>query len=350
MKTMKKALITGCSGQDGSHLADFLLKKGYEVHGIIRRVAIQDQNNRLSRILHLLDNPKFHLHYGSLESYSSLIDIITKVQPDELYHLAAQSFVAQSFEDGFSTFETNIKGTYHVLSAVHNRAPKCKVYFAASSEMFGKVEETPQTEITRFHPRSPYGISKVAGYELVRNYRESYGMFACSGILYNHEGERRGKEFVSRKITATIADIKKGKTNVLVLGNIDACRDWGHAADYVEAMWRMLQQKKPDDYIIATGETHSVKEFVDLSFKHIGYQYKIIDLHKLSEEEADKRVEELKNKPGIYVIKHPKYYRPAEVDLLLGDYSKAKRILKWSPRIKFKELVDRMIESDLRHE
>jgi GDPmannose 4,6-dehydratase len=342
-----KALITGVTGQDGSHLADLLLSKGYEVHGIVRRVAIPNQEDRLFRIKHLLNNKHFHIHSGSLESYSSIIDIITKVQPDELYHLAAQSFVALSFEDGFSTFETNIKGTYHVLSAVYIRAPKCKVYFAASSEMFGKVVETPQNETTRFHPRSPYGISKIAGYELVRNYRESYNMFACSGILYNHEGERRGKEFVSRKISSTIADIKHEKTNVLVLGNIDAKRDWGHAEDYVKAMWMMLQQKKPDDFVIATGETHSVREFIDIGFKHIGYQYKIIDLHLLTEEEADKKVEEYKKKPGIFVIKHPKFYRPAEVDLLLGDASKAKKILKWKPNIKFKELVVRMIDADI---
>ena len=342
---MKKALITGITGQDGSYLAEFLLSKGYEVHGIVRRVAIQDQTHRIDRIGHFLD--KIHLHYGSLESYSSLMDVVEKVQPDELYHLAAQSFVAQSFEDGFSTFETNIKGTYHILSVVHNRCPNCKVYFAGSSEMFGKVEETPQTETTRFHPRSPYGISKVTGFELIRNYRESYGMFACSGILYNHEGERRGKEFVSRKITTTIADIEKGKTNVLLLGNIDACRDWGHSQDYVEAMWLMLQQDKPEDYVIATGETNSVKKFVDLAFEYIGKDYELIDLHNLSEEEADKKVAWYKQKPGIYVIKHPKFYRPAEVDLLLGDYSKAKRILHWEPKIKFKELVERMLKHDL---
>ncbi len=345
---MKKALITGITGQDGSYLSEFLLKKGYEVHGIIRRVGIEDQDNRLSRIKHLIGNPNFHLHYGSLESYSSLINIVDKVKPDELYHLAAQSFVAQSFEDGFSTFETNIKGTYHVLSAVHNRAPKCKIYFAASSEMFGKVVESPQKETTRFHPRSPYGISKIAGFELVRNYRESYGMFACSGISYNHAGERRGKEFVSRKISAGIADIKKGKTNVLILGNLDSRRDWGHSEDYVEAMWKMLQQNTPDDYVLATGETHSVKEFLDLGFEHINCKYELVDLHNLSEADADKKVEELKKQAGIYVIKHPKFYRPAEVDLLLGDSSKARKELNWAPKVKFKELVIRMVEHDLR--
>lgn len=318
---MKKALITGITGQDGSYLAELLLSKGYEVHGMVRRSAVEDHNKRFSRILHLMDT--IRLHYGTLESYPSIVNIIDTVKPDECYHLAAQSYVAVSFDDSFSTLKTNIGGTHYVLEALQRYAKNCKFYFAASSEMFGEVKETPQNEETPFHPRSPYGISKVAGFDLTRNYRESYDMFACSGILFNHESPRRGLEFVTRKITSTIAKIKYDKTDDLFLGNLDAKRDWGHAKDYVKAMWLMLQHDCPDDYVVATGEAHSVREFLETAFTH-----------------AD-----LKN--DGYVKVNPDFYRPADVDLLLGDASKAKEVLGWKPRTTFDELVEEMVYHDI---
>ena len=319
---MKKALITGITGQDGSYLAEFLLEKGYEVHGIVRRVAIEDPQHRLWRIRHLLD--KLILHPGSLESYASIFKIVEEVKPDECYHLAAQSFVSYSFEDEFSTINTNINGTHYVLSAIKEKAPKCKFYFAGSSEMFGLVKETPQNENTPFHPRSPYGISKVAGFDLTRNYREAYDIFACSGILFNHESPRRGYEFVTRKISNTVAEIKLGLSKELKLGNLEAKRDWGFAGDYVKAMWLMLQQAEPDDYVIATGETHSVKEFAELAFNHVGLNYQ----DYLSSDEI--------------------FYRPAEVHQLKGDYIKGKEILGWEPKVSFKELIQMMVDADLK--
>lgn len=318
---MKKALITGIDGQDGSYLAEFLLEKGYEVHGVIRRVALEDPEHQLWRIKHILD--KIKVHAGSLESYPSLFAIVERVKPDECYHLAAQSFVSYSFEDEFSTINTNINGTHYVLSAIKERAPKCKFYFAASSEMFGHAKEVPQNENTPFHPRSPYGISKVAGFDLTRNYREAYNIFACNGILFNHESPRRGFEFVTRKITNAVAEIKYGLTKELRLGNLEAKRDWGFAGDYIKAMWLMLQQDKPDDYVIATGETHSVGEFVELAFKHAG-----LDCKKC-------------------VVIDKNFYRPAEVNILQGDYGKAQKILGWKPAVKFTELVKMMVEADL---
>lgn len=342
----KRALILGISGQDGSYLAEFLLEKGYEVHGLVRRVALEEPDSRLKRISHLRN--KIILHPGSIESYARLLEIVNKANPDECYHLAAQSFVHESFEDSFTTFNTNVLGTLHILSALKNMAPQCKFYFAGSSEMFGKVRETPQKESTIFHPRSPYGITKVTGFDLTRNFRESYNMFACSGILFNHESERRGGEFVTRKITKNIAKIKKGESNVLVLGNLDAKRDWGHAKDYVEAMWLMLQQERPDDYVVATGETHSIKEFLDEAFRHAGLTYNLVDMTHLSEFEADKKVDDLrKQSEGIFVVQHPRFYRPAEVNLLQGDPSKAKEVLGWSPKVSFNELVTLMIDNDL---
>jgi len=320
---MKKALITGITGQDGSYLAEFLLEKGYQVHGIVRRVAIEDSEHRLWRIKHILD--KIILHPASMESYASIFNVVDKLRPDECYHLAAQSFVSYSFEDEFSTINTNINGTHYVLSAIKEKAPDCKFYFAGSSEMFGLVKETPQNENTPFHPRSPYGISKVAGFDLTRNYREAYNLFACSGILFNHESPRRGYEFVTRKISNSVAKIKLGLSKELKLGNLEAKRDWGYAGDYVKAMWLMLQQKKPDDYVIATGETHSVKEFAELAFSHLGLNYQ----NFLSSDE--------------------KFYRPAEVLLLKGDYSKGKKILGWEPTVSFKELVQMMVDADLRY-
>ncbi|MDD3088332.1 MAG: GDP-mannose 4,6-dehydratase [Candidatus Omnitrophica bacterium] len=317
----KKALITGITGQDGSYLAEYLLSLGYEVHGIIRRVALEDPGHHLWRIRGVLDKVK--LHSGSLESYPSIFKVISDVQPDECYHLAAQSFVAYSFEDEFSTFNTNINGTHFVLSSLKNACPSCRFYFAGSSEMFGKVKEVPQNENTPFHPRSAYGISKVAGYDLTRNYREAYGMFAVSGMLFNHESPRRGFEFVTRKITSTAARIKLGLADKLFLGNLEARRDWGHSAEYVRAMHLMLNNPTPEDFVIATGETHSVKEFAEIAFRELGLDY------------------------ARYVEKQELLYRPAEVDLLVGDASKAKKEFGWEPRIKFRDLVIEMVRSDL---
>jgi GDPmannose 4,6-dehydratase len=345
---VKKALITGITGQDGSYLAELLLDKGYEVHGLVRRVASESHDQRYSRISHIEDQLK--LHKGIIEDYSNMIAIFNKIKPDECYHLAAQSFVHESFEDGFSTLKMNITGTRHVLSALHNQAPNCRLYFAASSEMFGKVREVPQTEKTPFYPRSPYGVSKVDGFWLTTNYRESYGIFASNGILFNHESPRRGDDFISRKITRAISKIKHGQDNVLALGNIDAKRDWGFAGDYVKAMWLMLQQDKPGDYVIATGETHSVKEFLDLAFQHAGLKYELVDLHELSEENADKEIKKLKaKKDQVFVVQHPNFFRPAEVDLLLGDPSKAKKELGWKPEVSFEQLVKMMMEHDLKN-
>jgi len=319
---MKKALITGITGQDGSYLSRFLLNKGYEVHGIVRRIALEDPQHRLWRIRSILK--KLILHSASLESYASLFDVVDRVSPDECYHLAAQSFVSYSFEDEFSTINTNINGTHYVLSALKNRAPKCKFYFAASSEMFGKVREVPQTENTPFYPRSPYGISKVAGFDLTRNYREAYNLFASNGILFNHESPMRGYEFVTRKITNGVARIKAGLTKELQLGNLDAKRDWGFAGDYIEAMFLMLQQKEPDDYVIATGETHTVREFVELAFGHAGLDWK------------------------KYIKQDEGLFRPAEVHELRGDSSRAREKLGWEPKVNFESLVKMMVEEDLK--
>ena len=319
----KRALITGITGQDGSYLADLLLEKGYEVHGIVRRVALEDPVHRLWRIRHILD--RIHLHAASLDSYASLFNVIEKIKPDECYHLAAQSFVNYSFEDAFSTINTNINGTLYVLSALMERAKDCRFYFAGSSEMFGKVKETPQTEETPFHPRSPYGISKVAGFDLTRNFRESYGMFACNGILFNHESPRRGFEFVTRKITSSAVKIKAGLEKELRLGNLDAKRDWGFAGDYVKAMWQMLQQSEPDDYVIATNETHSVKEFAKKAFEYVDLNWQ------------------------DYVIVDEMFYRPAEVNQLKGNYDKSKQKLKWEPTVTLEELIKMMMEADLKN-
>ena len=344
---MKKAFITGITGQDGSYLAEFLLEKGYEVHGLVRRVAIEDPRNRLGRIYHLRD--RITLHPGTLESYSRIIELFDKIQPDECYHLAAQSFVHESFEDSFSTMKINVEGTHHMLSALKEKSPRCKFYFAASSEMFGKVEEVPQTEKTPFHPRSPYGVSKVTGFELTRNYRESYNLFACSGILFNHESPRRGFEFVTRKITANLSKIARGKTNIISLGNLYAKRDWGHAKDYVRAMWLMLQKESPKDYVICSGITHSILDFVNAAFSHIGKKYEVIDLHDKSIEDANLKLKELEKEPDkIFVVQHPRFYRPAEVDLLIGNSDNAKINLGWTPETTFEELVIEMIESDLK--
>jgi GDPmannose 4,6-dehydratase len=316
-----KALITGITGQDGSYLAEHLLGLGYEVHGLVRPVALEDQEQRLGRIAHLRDRTT--LHPGTMESYASILRVVAKQQFDECYHLAAQSFVAESFEDSFSTMNTNINGTHYLLAALRELQPRCRFYFAGSSEMFGKVRETPQRETTPFHPRSPYGISKVTGFELSRNYREAYGMFCCSGILFNHEGPRRGMQFVTRKITTAVARIKLGMANELVLGNLEARRDWGHAADYVRAMHLMLQQPEADDYVVASGESHSVREFCELACTEVGLDYR--DFVKTDES----------------------LLRPAEVEALVGDASKARRVLGWKPTYTFATLVREMVRHDL---
>jgi GDPmannose 4,6-dehydratase len=318
---VKKALITGITGQDGSYLSELLLEKGYEVHGIVRRVAIEHPQARMWRLRHILDRIK--IHSASMESYASIFDIIAEVKPDECYHLAAQSFVSYSFEDEFSTINTNLNGTHYVLSAIKRQAPLCRFYFAASSEMFGNAAETPQNENTPFHPRSPYGISKMAGFELTKNYREAYGLFALSGILFNHESPRRGGEFVTRKITSGAAKIKLGLEKEIRLGNVEALRDWGHSRDYVRAMWLMLQQDEPEDYVAASGESHSVREFLELSFDCVGLDYR------------------------KYLVIDENLYRPSEVNILQGDASKAKKKLAWSPEVSFKELVREMVEGDL---
>jgi len=308
----KKALITGITGQDGSYLAEHLLSLGYEVHGIVRRVALEDPTHHLWRLLPIAG--RLNLHSGT--------KIMRDVQPDECYHLASQSFVSISFEDEFSTMQTNINGTHYLLAAIKDTSPECRFYFAGSSEMFGKVEETPQRETTRFHPRSVYGITKVAGFELTRNYREAYDLFTCTGILFNHESPRRGYEFVTRKISSTAARIKLGLEAELRLGNIDAKRDWGFSGEYVRMMHSMLQQDNPDDYVIGTGESHSVREFMQIVF------------------------EELKLNYEDYLVIDPRFYRPAEVEILVADPSKAREKLGWEPKVTFEELALSMVRSD----
>ena len=343
---MKKALITGITGQDGSYLSEYLLDKGYDVHGVVLRTELEDPSHKLVNIQPLAE--KIRLHPGNIESQARISEIVNEVKPDECYHLAGQSFVHESFDDSTPTFNININGTLNVLSALHRTAPHCKFYFAGSSEMFGKAEESPQTEDTKFNPRSAYGISKMAGVHITKCYKEEYGMFACSGILFNHESPRRGFEFVTRKISSTIAAIKNGKQNTLVLGNLDSKRDWGFAGDYVKAMWLMLQQNEPDSYVIATGKPHSIREFIDLAFKYADLKFEIIDLHELPREEADNKVKELQTQNDrIFVVQHPKFYKPPETTLLTGDSSKAKAKLGWEPTMSFEELVKVMVENDL---
>ncbi|MDO8269470.1 MAG: GDP-mannose 4,6-dehydratase [Candidatus Levybacteria bacterium] len=318
----KKALITGITGQDGSYLAELLLEKGYSVYGLVRRLSTPNTEN----IKHLLD--KVELVSGDLLDQKSLDDAVNETQPDEVYNLAAQSFVKTSWNQAVLTGEYTALGVTRMLEAVKTVNHKIKFYQASSSEMFGKVTETPQKETTRFYPRSPYGVAKVYGHYITVNYRESYDMFACSGILFNHESPRRGIEFVTRKISHAVARISLGRQDKLVLGNLDSKRDWGYAGDYVEAMWKMLQQDEPDDYVIATGETHSIQEFVEEAFSAIGVE----DWRKYVESN------------------NPKFMRPAEVDYLIGDYSKAKNVLGWSPQTSFKELVSMMVAEDLKAE
>jgi GDPmannose 4,6-dehydratase len=316
-----RALITGITGQDGSYLAEYLLEQGYEVHGLVRRVALEDPERRVGRIRHL--EGRVTLHSGSLESYPSIFQVFSQAEFDECYHLAAQSFVAESFADGFSTMNININGTHYVLAALRELQPGCRFYFAGSSEMFGKVESSPQDESTRFHPRSPYGISKVAGYYLTLNYREAYDIFATSGILFNHESPRRGYEFVTRKITSGVARIKLGLASELRLGNLDARRDWGHARDYVRAMHLMVRHHEPGDFVVGTGVSHTVREFCELAFGEVELDYR------------------------DYVVVDPRFIRPAEVELLLADPTRARERLGWQPTISFEELVAEMVHADL---
>ena len=326
-KGLKRALITGITGQDGSYLAELLLSKGYEVYGIIRRSSSFNS----ARIDKIYEDPhvpqaRLHLVYGDLNDASSLNKIIRTIEPDEIYNLGAQSHVRVSFDIPEYTTEVTGVGTVRILEAIRESGLMPKFYQASSSEMFGKVQEIPQRETTPFYPRSPYGVAKVYAYWITVNYREAYNLFACNGILFNHESPRRGETFVSRKITKAVARIKFGLERELYLGNLDARRDWGYAGDYVEAMWMMLQQDEPEDYVIATGETHSVRELLDLAFRYVDLDWQ------------------------QYVKIDPRYYRPTEVDLLIGDASKAKKKLGWEPKVSFEELVKMMVDSDLRAE
>lgn len=341
---MKKALITGITGQDGSYLAELLLEKGYEVHGMVRRSS----SFNTERIDHIYQDPhvngvKLHLHYGDLSDSSNIGRLLEKIQPDEIYNLGAQSHVRVSFDIPEYTADVTGIGTLRLLDAIRETGVKTKFYQASSSEMFGKAVELPLKETTPFHPRSPYGVAKVYAYWITKNYRESYGLFASNGILFNHESERRGETFVTRKITRGLAHIKLGKEEKLYLGNLDAKRDWGHARDYVYGMWLMLQHDTPDDFILATNETHSVREFVELAAAHLGFDL-VWQGAGADEKGTDK-------KTGKTIIEiDPKYFRPAEVDVLLGDYSKAKKAFGWEPKIKFTELVTLMTDADLKAE
>jgi GDPmannose 4,6-dehydratase len=314
---MKRALITGITGQDGSYLAEFLLEKGYEVYGIVRRTSATN----LERIAHL--EGKVELIYADLLDENSLIHALRVAEPDEVYNLAAQSFVPASWSQPVLTGEFTALGVTRLLDAIRVVNPRIRFYQASSSEMFGEAREVPQNEHTPFHPRSPYGVAKVYGHWITVNYRESYGMFACSGILFNHESPRRGLEFVTRKVTHAVARIKYGLQKELRLGNLEARRDWGYAKDYVEAMWLMLQQDEPDDYVIATGETHSVRELCELAFGYVDLDYR------------------------DYVVVDPSLFRPADVTLLVGDASKARRRLGWAPKVRFEELIKMMVDADL---
>jgi GDPmannose 4,6-dehydratase len=352
---MKKALITGITGQSGSYLAELLLNKGYEVHGIIRRSS----SFNTSRIEHIYSNPDLHLHYGDMSDSLSLDGIVHAVKPDEVYNLAAQSHVQVSFSIPEYTGQVDALGTLKLIEAVKKHSPTAKIYNATTSELYGLVQETPQTETTPFYPRSPYGVAKLYSFWIGKNYRESYDMFICNGILFNHESERRGETFVTRKITIALSKIVHGKQDFLELGNLDSKRDWGYAPDYVEGMWRMLQQDKPDDFVLATNETHSIREFIEesvevyndwLEHKHDlclpeYNHFEYIDLEWRYEGVDEIGFCKRRNKAIIKI--NPKYYRPAEVDLLLGDATKAKEILGWEPTIKFNKLVEKMMKYDL---
>ncbi len=337
---MKKALVTGITGQDGSYLAELLLGKGYEVHGIVRRSSSFNRG-RIEHIYHYdeLDKNRIFLHYGDLTDSSNLNRILDKTRPDEIYNLAAQSHVRVSFEVPEYTAEVDAIGTIRFLDAIRETGIETKFYQASTSELYGKVQEIPQTEKTPFYPRSPYAVAKLYAYWIVINYREAYNLFASNGILFNHESERRGESFVTRKISIGVSRIMLGLQNKLYLGNLDAQRDWGYAPDYVEGMWRILQADKPDDFVLATNEMHSVREFIEESFTVLGEE---IEWHGKGVDEKGVLKSSGKEVVGI----DPRYFRPTEVDLLIGDYSKAKKQLGWEPTVKFKELVRIMVESD----
>lgn len=338
---MKKALITGITGQDGSYLAELLLDKGYEVHGIVRRSSSFNTN----RIDHIIADSKhkdkLYLHHGDLSDSSNVNRILEKVKPDEIYHLGAQSHVRVSFDLPEYTADVTALGTLRLLDGIRITGIKTKFYQASSSEMFGKANELPLKETSLFHPRSPYGVAKVYAYWITKNYRESYNLFASNGILFNHESPRRGQTFVTRKITYGLSRVKMGLQDKLLLGNLDAKRDWGYAKDYVYGMWLMLQNKEPDDFVLATNETHTVREFIEEACKHLG-------MALVWKGKGLKEIGVDKNTGKTIVAINPRYFRPAEVDVLLGDYSKAKKKLGWKPKVKFKELVKIMIEADLK--
>jgi len=338
---MKKALITGITGQDGSYLAELLLEKGYEVHGIIRRASTFNTQ----RIDHIYQDPheenvRLKLHYGDMTDSSNLRRLVEKINPDEIYNLAAQSHVGTSFEIPEYTTDVDAMGTLRLLDAIKEGEVECKFYQASTSELYGKVQEVPQTEETPFYPRSPYAAAKLYAYWIVKNYREAYDLFAVNGILFNHESPRRGKRFVTRKITRAVARITKGKQNKIYLGNMNAKRDWGYAKDYVKMMWMMLQHDIPEDFVIATGETHTVREFVEAAFSHVD-----VDIEWQGEGVDEKGID--KDTGKVLIEVDPKYFRPTEVDLLIGDPTKAKEELGWEPEVKFKELVQLMVQSDL---
>jgi len=331
---MKKALITGITGQDGSYLAELLLEKGYEVHGIMRRKSVVDYGN----IEHIKNS--LNLVYGDMTDVVSLIRAMKISQADEVYNLAAQSFVATSWEQPIATTAIDAEGVVNMLEAIRTIKPEARFYQASTSEMFGLVQETPQKETTPFYPRSPYGVAKLYGHWITKNYRESFDMYACSGILFNHEGERRGLEFVTRKITDAVARIRLGKQDYVELGNMDAKRDWGYSKDYVNAMWLMLQQDKADDFVIATGETRSIRDFAEAAFNVVGMRIKW-----QGEGEYETGVDTASGKTVVRV--NPRFYRPAEVELLLGDPSKAEKELGWKRQTSFEQMVERMVENDL---
>jgi GDPmannose 4,6-dehydratase len=339
---MKTALITGITGQDGSYLAELLLEKNYKVHGLIRRNSTSDGTDRIN---HLLKFPTITLHYGDMTDFACLAQLIKDIQPDEIYNLAAQSHVKVSFSNALYTADANGLGTLRILEAIKllGLEKTTRFYQAATSEMFGEVQSIPQREDTPFYPRSPYGVAKLYAHWITKNYREAYGMFACSGILFNHESPRRGETFVTRKITKTLAEIRNGKRILpLELGNLDAKRDWGHAKDYVEAMWLMLQQEEPEDFVIATGQQHTVREFVDAAFDYMGYSIEWVG-------EGLKEVAKDYGTGEVLVKINPEFYRPSEVDSLVGDCTKAKETLGWKHNYSFTQLVEEMCKYDLEH-
>ena len=339
---MKTALITGITGQDGSYLAELLLEKNYKVHGLIRRNSTSDGTDRIN---HLLKFPTITLHYGDMTDFACIAQLIKDIQPDEIYNLAAQSHVKVSFSNALYTADANGLGTLRILEAIKllGLEKTTRFYQAATSEMFGEVQSIPQREDTPFYPRSPYGVAKLYAHWITKNYREAYGMFACSGILFNHESPRRGETFVTRKITKTLAEIRNGKRILpLELGNLDAKRDWGHAKDYIEAMWLMLQQEEPEDFVIATGQQHTVREFVDAAFDYMGYSIEWVG-------EGLKEVAKDYGTGEVLVKINPEFYRPAEVDSLVGDCTKAKETLGWKHNYSFTQLVEEMCKYDLEH-